>query len=46
MFKTIGVFGKYQDASVEKPVKALTAHLESKGLEVKLGYNTASEIVH
>jgi len=45
MFKTIGVFGKYQDASVEKPVKALTAHLESKGLKVKLGYNTASEIV-
>lgn len=45
MFKTIGVFGKYQDASVEKPVKALTAHLEAKGLEVKLGYNTASEIV-
>ena len=45
MFKTIGVFGKYQDASVELPVKTLTAHLESKGLEVKLGYNTASEIV-
>ncbi len=45
MFKTIGVFGKYQDASVEKPVKALTAHLEAKGLTVKLGYNTATEIV-
>lgn len=45
MFKTIGVFGKYQDASVEKPVKVLTAHLEAKGLKVKLGYNTASEIV-
>ncbi len=45
MFKTIGVFGKYQDASVEKPVKKLTSHLEAKGLKVKLGYNTASEIV-
>jgi NAD+ kinase len=45
MFKTIGVFGKYKDPSVEKPVKALTAHLEAKGLTVKLGYSTASEIV-
>jgi len=45
MFKTIGVFGKYQDASVDEPVKTLTAHLEAKGLKVKLGYNTASEIV-
>lgn len=44
MFKTIGVFGKFQDASVEKPVKALTKHLESRGLEVKLGHTTAAEI--
>lgn len=44
MFKTIGVFGKYQDASVEKPLKALTRHLEQKGLEVKLGHTTAAEI--
>ncbi len=44
MFKTIGVFGKFQDASVEKPVKALTQHLESKGLKVKLGHTTAAEI--
>ena len=44
MFKTIGVFGKYQDASIEKPLKILTAHLESKNLEVKLGHTTASEI--
>lgn len=44
MFKTIGVFGKFQDVSVEKPVKTLTKHLESQGLEVKLGYTTAAEI--
>ncbi len=44
MFKTIGVFGKFQDVSVEKPLKALTKHLESKGIEVKLGHTTAAEI--
>lgn len=44
MFKTIGVFGKYQDTSVEKPVKLLTAHLEAKGINVKLGHTTAEEI--
>ena len=44
MFNTIGVFGKYQDASVEEPLKILTAHLEVKGIEVKLGNTTATEI--
>lgn len=44
MFKKIGVFGKYQDASIETPLKLLTAHLESKGIEVKIGHTTASEI--
>ena len=44
MFKTIGVFGKYQDASGEQPVKALTKHLEEMGLRVKLGHTTAAEI--
>ncbi|MCL4147653.1 UNVERIFIED_CONTAM: hypothetical protein GTU68_004416 [Idotea baltica] len=44
MFKTVGVFGKYRDASVEKPLKALTKHLESKNIHVKLGHTTASEI--
>lgn len=44
MFKTIGVFGKYQDKSVEKPVKLLTQHLENKGIRVKLGHTTAEEI--
>jgi NAD+ kinase len=44
MFKTIGVFGKFQDASVEKPLKSLTQHLENKGIKVKLGYTTAAEI--
>lgn len=44
MFKTIGVFGKYRDVSVEKPLKALTKHLESKSIKVKLGHTTASKI--
>ncbi len=44
MFKTIGVFGKYQDTSVEKPIKALAQHLEDNGIKVKLGYTTAEEI--
>ncbi len=44
MFKTIGVFGKYRDASVEEPLKTLTKHLESKGIEVKIGHTTAAEI--
>lgn len=44
MFKTIGVFGKYQDASIEKPLKILTAHLEAKGIQVKIGHTTAEEI--
>ncbi len=44
MFKTIGVFGKYRDISVEKPLKKLTKHLESKNIKVKLGHTTASEI--
>lgn len=44
MFKTVGVFGKYKDKSVEKPVKDLTQHLESKGIKVKFGYTTAEAI--
>jgi len=44
MFETIGVFGKYRDKSIEKPLKTLTAHLESKGIKVKIGHTTAAEI--
>ena len=44
MFKTIGVFGKYRDASVEEPLKTLTQHLENKGIKVKIGHTTAAEI--
>lgn len=44
MFKTVGVFGKYQDVSIEKPLKSLTKHLESKGIKVKIGHTTAPEI--
>ena len=42
--KTIGVFGKYKDSTVERPVKLLAQHLENKGINVKLGYTTAEEI--
>ncbi|NND82819.1 MAG: NAD kinase [Gammaproteobacteria bacterium] len=44
MFKTIGVFGKYRDASVEQPLKTLTEHLEKQQIKVKLGATTAAEI--
>lgn len=44
MFKTIGVFGKYQDSNIATPLKLLTEHLEGKGLVVKLGHTTAEEI--
>lgn len=44
MFKTIGVFGKYRDSSIKKPLKLLTKHLESKGIDVKIGHTTADEI--
>jgi len=44
MFKTIGVFGKFQDISVEKPLKKITQHIENKGIKVKIGHTTASEI--
>lgn len=44
MFKTIGVFGKYRDSSVEKPLKQLTEHLEARDYTVKIGHTTAAEI--
>lgn len=44
MFKTIGVFGKYHDASIEKPLKTLTRHLERRNIKVKLGDTTATKI--
>ena len=44
MFKTIGVFGKYRDASVEESLKTLAQYLESKGIKVKIGHTTAEEI--
>lgn len=44
MFKTIGIFGKYQDASIEKPLRLLTQHLENQGVEVKIGHTTSNQI--
>lgn len=44
-FKTVGLYGKYNDASVREPVDALTAHLKDRGIAVVLGETTASQIV-
>ncbi len=44
MFKTVGLFGKYRDPSVEQPIKRLSQHLESKGVKVMIGHTTAAEI--
>lgn len=44
MFKTIGIFGKYNDKSVQQPVSDLANHLESRNIEVKIGDTTADEI--
>ncbi len=43
-FKTIGLFGKYQDASVGHVVNDLTRYLKQRGLEVLLGETTAATI--
>ena len=44
MFKTIGIFGKYNDKSVQQPVSDLANHLESRNIKVKIGDTTAEEI--
>lgn len=44
MFKTIGIFGKYNDASVQQPISELAEHLESRDIKVKIGDTTAEEI--
>jgi NAD+ kinase len=44
MFKTIGLFGKFNDKSVGNTLQALASHLESRGMIVKIGTTTAEEI--
>ena len=42
--KTVGIYGKYNDASVNDVLNQLTRHLEDKGIRVLLGKTTASDI--
>jgi len=44
VFKTVGIYGKYNDASVQDALSALSNHLESKGVHVLIGDTTAREI--
>lgn len=43
-FKTVGIYGKYNDASVTNVLNKLTIHLEEKGINVLLGKTTSVEI--
>lgn len=43
-FKTIGIYGKYNDSSVHDVLNKLTLHLEKRGITVLLGKTTATEI--
>jgi len=44
MFKTIGLFGKFNDKSVGNTLKSIATHLESRGIFVKVGQTTSEEI--
>lgn len=43
-FHSVGLFGRYQDSTVEKTIVFLQSLLKTRGLEVFLGDPTASEI--
>jgi NAD+ kinase len=43
-FQSAGLFGRYQDAGVEKTIISLQSFLKFRGLQVFLGDTTASEI--
>jgi len=45
MFKTIGIYGKYNDATVKDAVTALSSFLQEKGINVLLGGTTSQEIL-
>tara|TARA_B100000029_G_C17588212_1_gene961749 strand:+ start:1299 stop:2159 length:861 start_codon:yes stop_codon:yes gene_type:complete len=44
VFKSVGLFGRYQDSGVEKTISYLQSFLKKRGIEVFLGDPTASEI--
>jgi len=44
LFKTVGIYGKYNDASVRDALSSLSKHLESKDIKVLIGDTTAHEI--
>lgn len=45
MFQTIGIYGKYNDATVKDAVTTLSSHLEKKGINVLLGGTTSKQIL-
>ena len=45
MFKTIGLFGKYQDHSIKQPLRKLAQHLDKKSIQVKIGHTTVDGII-
>lgn len=45
LFKTIGLFGKYKDPSVNDAVSGLAEYLKYRGIEVVVGETTADEIM-
>ena len=45
VFKTIGLFGKYKDASVREAMNGLAEYLRYRDIEVVVGETTAEEII-
>lgn len=43
-FKTVGIYGKYNDSSVNDALNKLTQHLEAKGIKVLLSKTTSTDI--
>lgn len=43
-FKTVGIYGKYNDSSVNDALSKLTHHLEAQGIKVLLSKTTSTEI--
>lgn len=46
LFKTVGIYGKYNDASVQGALSELTKHLEKKGVNSLIGNTTSTEIAN
>lgn len=45
MFQNIGIYGKYNDATVKEAVRKLSRHLEEKNKTVLMGGTTSEEIL-